>query len=62
MKGHHEAGGHPIGLIGLRVAAKNRHVTVLFCGPRYSRLFLEASASGTNDMVVEGSMSSVDMI
>src|ERR1700679_3813669 len=34
MKGHHKAGGHPVALIGLSVAAKNRHVTVLFRGPR----------------------------
>ena len=39
MKGHHEAGGHPVGLIGLGIAAKNRHVSVLFRGARHSGIF-----------------------
>src|ERR1700733_3825335 len=46
MKGHHEAGSHPVGLVGLGFAAQNRHLIELFRGACRSRLFCDGFGLG----------------
>jgi hypothetical protein len=59
MKGHHEAGGHPVGLIRLGVAAKHRHVAVLLRAPRPFAFSSQISQPGEQGYGWEGSTSSV---